>query len=170
MLFWFITISVLGLKGVVTTLGVTRLEPPRWSSFHHRKWMGGFFVLGSVFLAVTGAEALRRHGTFRSETHPAGLVQHRFPRPAAQLFRPGALLLHDPTAVVNPFTGWRQSGQFFRWSSWRHSRRLLPHRPSFRCLLLTMQAIQLGYCPRLEINHTSSMERGQVYVPYVNWG
>jgi KUP system potassium uptake protein len=129
-------------------------------------------VLGAVFLVVTGGEALYADmGHFGKK--PIRLAWFALVLPALLLnyFGQGALLLTHPDAVAQPF--------FLLAPSWAQ----LPLVALATCAAiiasqalisgafsLTRQAVQLGYCPRLDIAHTSSHEVGQVYVPQVNWG
>jgi KUP system potassium uptake protein len=133
-------------------------------------WLG-FVVLGSVFLVVTGGEALYADmGHFGP--YPIRVAWFTFVLPALILnyLGQGALLLSDPSAASAPF--------FLMAPGWA----LIPLVVLATCAAviasqalisgafsLTRQAIQLGYCPRLNIEHTSATEHGQIYIPQVNW-
>jgi KUP system potassium uptake protein len=171
MVAWFTTIAVLGLSWIVRMPSVLGAVDPRHAVIFFRENGGqGFAVLGAVLLAVTGAEALYADmGHFGKR--PIRLAWFALVLPALVLnyFGQGALLLIDGQA----------SQPFFRLApSWA----LLPlvllaavaaviasQALISGAFSLTRQAIQLGYAPRLDIEHTSSFEIGQVYVPQVNW-
>jgi KUP system potassium uptake protein len=173
MVIWFVTIAVLGIRWIVRTPAVLGALDPRhaiWffgeNSFH------GFAVLGTVFLAVTGAEALYADmGHFGKQPIRMAWFVLVLPALVLNYFGQGALLLENASAAEQPF--------FLLSPSWA----LLPlvGLATMAAIIasqalisgafsLTRQAIQLGYSPRLDIDHTSSEEMGQVYVPQVNWG
>jgi KUP system potassium uptake protein len=172
MIVWFATIAVLGVYQIVRAPVVLQAIDPRHAVrfFVNNGWHG-FAVLGAVFLAVTGGEALYADmGHFGRR--PIRLAWFVLVLPALMLnyFGQGALLLLNPRAASQPF--------FLMAPSWA----LLPlvvlatlaaiiasQALISGAFSLTRQAIQLGYAPRLDIAHTSSMEMGQVYVPQVNW-
>jgi KUP system potassium uptake protein len=175
MLIWFITIAVLGISWIVRAPSVLAAVDPSYAvAFFRENGWNGFIVLGAVFLVVTGGEALYADmGHFG--TRPIRLVWFALVLPALLLnyFGQGALLL---TRNIDP----SQPYVFFLMApSWG----LLPlvgiataaaiiasQALISGAFSLTRQAIQLGYVPRLDIEHTSSKEMGQVYVPQVNWG
>jgi KUP system potassium uptake protein len=171
MVVWFTTIAVLGLTWIMRMPSVLGAVDPRHAFIFFSENGGqGFAVLGAVLLAVTGAEALYADmGHFGKR--PIRLAWFALVLPALVLnyFGQGALLLIDGKA----------SQPFFQLApSWA----LLPlvllaavaaviasQALISGAFSLTRQAIQLGYAPRLDIEHTSSFEIGQVYVPQVNW-
>jgi KUP system potassium uptake protein len=172
MLVWFAAIGLLGLEEIRRDPGVLWALNPLWAIqfFMWNRW-GGFIVLGSVFLVLTGSEALYADlGHFGRG--PIRLAWSTVVLPALLLnyFGQGALLLRNPAAAANPF--------------YHLCPRLAVVPMVFLATLatviasqalisgafsLTLQAIQLGYCPRMRIEHTSSAERGQIYIPEVNW-
>ncbi len=172
MLLWFSCIAAIGVWNVWQEPAVLRAFSPHHAiAFFVRNGPAGIFVLGSVVLVLTGAEALYADmGHFGRR--PIRLAWYGVAMPALLLnyMGQGSLLLRDPTAVTNPF---------FRsvpgWALWPMlaiataaaivaSQALISGAFS-----LTSQAIQLGYAPRLAVRHTSSTEFGQIYVPAVNW-
>jgi KUP system potassium uptake protein len=171
MVIWFITIAALGMAQAVREPVVfTAVDPRHAVAFFREHGWHGFAVLGAVFLVVTGGEALYADmGHFgRRPIRYAwfGLV---LPALLANYFGQGALLLASPAAASQPF--------FLLAPAWA----LLPMVAlatlaaiiASQALIsgafsLTRQAIQLGYSPRLDIEHTSRYEMGQVYVPQVN--
>jgi KUP system potassium uptake protein len=174
MLAWFVTIAVLGISQVVRAPEVlAAVSPHHGASFLMKAGWRGFHVLGSVFLVLTGAEALYADmGHFGRR--PIRLAWYGVVLPALFLnyLGQGALVLHHPDAAINPF--YRLAP-----ATWV----LYPLVGLATCAAviasqaliagsfsLTMQAVQLGYAPRVDITHTSSTERGQIYIPLINWG
>ena len=172
MLLWFACIAAIGVWNVWQEPGVLRaLSPTYGIAFFARNGWGGFLVLGSVVLVLTGAEALYADmGHFGRR--PIRLAWYTVAMPALILnyMGQGALLLRNPDAVSNPFFEAVPS-----WALWPMvaiataaaivaSQALISGAYS-----LTNQAIQLGYAPRLTVRHTSSTEYGQIYIPEVNW-
>jgi KUP system potassium uptake protein len=173
MLLWFVTIAALGVRSIVAEPAVLAAVNPvhAVSFFVHNGWVG-YFVLGAVFLVITGGEALYADmGHFGRAPIRVAWFSLVLPALVLNYFGQGALLLRDPSAVENPF---------FRLApSWG----LLPLVLLATCATviasqalitgafsITMQAVQLGFAPRVYIEHTSADERGQIYVPAVNWG
>lgn len=173
MLFWFSTLGLLGVINILHDTTILHALNPFYAVdfFAHQPWIA-FVALGAVVLAVTGAEALYADmGHFGR--YPIRLAWFIFVLPALLLnyFGQGALLLHNAAAIKNPF--------YFLAPEWA----LIP-----LILLATLstviasqavitgafsvsrQALQLGYLPRMHIQHTSESEQGQVYMPRVNWG
>jgi KUP system potassium uptake protein len=172
MVIWFTVIAVMGLRWVALAPAVFGAVDPRHALrfFSEHGWHG-FAVLGAVFLAVTGGEALYADmGHFGRRPIRLAWFALVFPALLSNYFGQGALLLLNPEAASQPF--------FLMAPPWA----LLPLVGLATCAAiiasqalisgafsLTRQAIQLGYAPRLDIAHTSSAEMGQVYVPQINW-
>jgi KUP system potassium uptake protein len=170
-LIWFLTIATLGLTEIAHTPRVlAAMNPWHAVTFFGRHGFGGFFVLGAVFLAVTGAEALYADiGHFGKK--PIRLAFFALVLPALLLnyFGQGALLLRDPAAVENPF--YLLAPRWFLYPLMVIS--TLAAIVASQALIsgafsLAHQSVQLGYAPRLTIRHTSAREYGQIYVPEVN--
>ena len=138
--------------------------------FIHNGWHG-FLILGSVFLVVTGGEALYADmGHFG--TRPIRLVWFSVVLPALLLnyFGQGALLLEDPEAAHNPFYRLAPGWALYPMIVLATSAAVIASQAVISgAFSLTMQAVQLGFSPRLKINHTSTREYGQIYIPAVNW-
>jgi KUP system potassium uptake protein len=172
MVVWFFVLAVLGIASIVTQpVVLTAVDPSHAVSFFRENGWHGFAVLGAVFLVVTGGEALYADmGHFGKR--PIRIAWFVLVLPALLLnyFGQGAMLLGDPSAASQPF--------FLLAPAWARlplvvlatgaaiiaSQALISGAFS-----LTRAAIQLGYAPRLDVEHTSSWEMGQVYVPQVNW-
>ena len=171
MVVWFGVIAVLGVSWIVTEPAVLGAIDPRHAiTFFRDNGYHGFVILGAVFLVVTGGEALYADmGHFGKR--PIRLAWFGLVLPALLLnyFGQGAMLLREPEAAGQAF--------FHLTPSWL----LLPTVAiatlaaiiASQALIsgafsLTRQAIQLGYFPRLDVEHTSRHEAGQVYVPQMN--
>jgi KUP system potassium uptake protein len=128
-------------------------------------------VLGAVFLAVTGAEALYADmGHFGKR--PIRLAWFWVVLPALVLnyFGQGALLLQNPAAAENPFYFLAPKWALYPLVILATSATVIASQALISgAFSLTMQAVQLGFFPRLKIEHTSSMEKGQIYIAQVNW-
>ena len=169
---WFLVLALLGAVNVIKAPGVLASLNPLWGIrlFMVNGWHG-FFVLGAVFLVVTGGEALYADiGHFG--VRPIRLVWFLLVLPALVLnyFGQGALLLTHSEAVKNPFfqmaPGWASYPLVLLATT---ATVIASQAIISGAFSLSMQAVHLGYSPRLEIQHTSPMERGQVYLPLVNW-
>jgi KUP system potassium uptake protein len=172
MLLWFATLAVLGIAEIATRPGVlVALSPHHAVRFFLEHGRGGFLVLGAVFLVVTGGEALYADmGHFG--VHPIRLVWFALVLPSLLLnyFGQGALLINDPTAAVNPFYRLAPSWALYPLIVLAAAAAVIASQAVISgAFSLTRQAMQLGYSPRMRIEHTSSREMGQIYVPGMNW-
>lgn len=169
---WFLTLGILGLVQIVQAPGVLKAVNPLYAvQFLTANGWHGFLVLGSVFLVVTGGEALYADmGHFGA--HPIRLAWFIFVSPmlALNYFGQGSLLLRHPDAAENLF--------YLTVPRWG----LLPlvalatlatiiasQAVISGAFSLGRQAVQLGYNPRVKIEHTSEEEIGQIYIPGINW-
>jgi KUP system potassium uptake protein len=172
MVIWFASLALMGILGVVREPSVlAALNPIHGFQFLIENGWAGFVVLGSVFLAVTGAEALYADmGHFGRKPIQRAWFSIVFPGLLLNYFGQGALLLNNPAAAVNPFYRLAPSWAVLPLVAIAAMAAVIASQALISgAFSLTMQAIQLGFCPRLEIDHTSPEERGQIYVPYVNW-
>ncbi len=172
MLVWFLTIAVLGLNGILRYPGIVGAVLPT----HAIRFFGedpgrGLLVLGAVFLAVTGGEAL--YADLGHFGHSAiQLAWFTVPLPALLLnyFGQGALLLTHPETAPNPFYFLAPAKALFFLIPLATAAAVIASQAVISgAFSLTRQAVQLGYIPRMEIEHTSSREIGQIYVPNINW-
>lgn len=172
MLIWFAVMAMLGCAGIFRQPEVFEAVSPLFAvRFFANNGLAGFLVLGAVFLVETGGEALYADmGHFGKG--PIRLAWYCVVLPSLLLnyFGQGALLLANPEAERNPFfllaPDWARYPLVFLAAVATIIASQAVISGSFS---LTRQAVQLGYCPRLEIKHTSSEEIGQIYVPAVNW-
>jgi KUP system potassium uptake protein len=173
MVLWFATIAALGVRATLTRPEVLGAVDPRHAvAFFGEHGLHGVAVLGAVFLVVTGGEALYADmGHFG--TRPIRLAWFGLVLPALLLnyFGQGALLLADESAASNPFFRLAPAWATLPLVALAAAAAIIASQALISGVFsLTRQAIQLGYCPRLDIEHTSSREIGQVYVPQANWG
>jgi KUP system potassium uptake protein len=171
MVLWFTTIAVLGGAQIIAHPDVlAAISPHHAVSFFVASRWTGFLVLGAVFLVVTGGEALYADmGHFGAR--PIRIVWFALVLPSLLLnyFGQGALLLNDPAAVVNPFYRLAPPWALFPLIVLATAAAFIASQAVISgAFSLTRQAVQLGYWPRMQIEHTSSREMGQIYVSGVN--
>ena len=172
MLIWFMVIGLLGLVSVLHNPRVLAAFDPRyaWAVFSHNGWRA-FVVLGTVFLVVTGGEALYADmGHFGKRPIQTGWFAFVFPALLLNYFGQGALLLGHPGTVENLFYKLAPAWALYPMVMLATAATVIASQAVISgAFSLTRQAVQLGYCPRLAIVHTSQEQIGQVYVPSVNW-
>ena len=169
---WFAVLSTLGIHQILRQPEVLKAVNPWYGlDFFVRNGWLGFLVLGSVFLVVTGGEALYADmGHFGSR--PIRLAWFVVALPALLLnyFGQGALLIRQPEMVVNPFYHMAPDWALYPLVFMSTLASVIASQAVISgAFSLTLQAIQLGYSPRLAIEHTSAREIGQIYLPAVNW-
>ena len=172
MVTWFVVIALLGVRWIIVEPAVLAAVNPRYAvEFFRANGMHGFAVLGAVFLVVTGGEALYADmGHFGKR--PIRLAWFSLVLPALLLnyFGQGALLLTDASAASQSFFLLAPQWALLPLVFLATAAAIIASQALISgAFSLTRQAIQFGYCPRLDIDHTSSAEIGQVYVPQVNW-
>lgn len=173
MLLWFGTLGVLGAINIAHDATILHALNPFYAVdfFAHQPKIA-FVALGAVVLAVTGAEALYadmgHFGRF-----PIRLAWFGFVLPALLLnyFGQGALILNDASAVKNPFYLLAPEWSLFPLIGLATLATVIASQAVITgAFSVSRQALQLGYLPRMHIQHTSESEQGQVYMPRVNWG
>ncbi|WP_454885482.1 potassium transporter Kup [Sphingomonas oryzagri] len=172
MLFYFLVIGIMGLAGIVRDPSILAAINPYWAlNFFLLDPKLAFLALGSVVLAVTGAEALYADmGHFGRKSISVAWLYVAFPCLLLNYLGQSALLLDDPKAIDNPFfrlaPDWAQLPLvgLATIATVIASQAVITGAYS-----VTQQAIQLGFLPRLRITHTSASAAGQIYVPLVNW-
>ncbi len=172
MLVWFVVISAMGVAQIVHVPGVVAALSPTYA-FHFIADNGwhGFIILGAVFLVVTGGEALYADiGHFGVQPIRLGWFAVALPGLLLNYLGQGALLLRDPSAAANPFYEMAPEWALYPLIVLSTAAAVIASQALITgAFSLTMQAVQLGFCPRLTIRHTSADARGQVYLPFVNW-
>lgn len=169
---WFAVLSVLGVYNIVQNFEILRsINPYHAFDFFRRNEWKGFLILGTVFLVVTGGEALYADmGHFGKKPIRLGWFCVAFPSLLLNYFGQGALLLREPTAVDNPFFKLAPEAMLYPTIAIATLATITASQAMISgTFSLTHQAVQLGYLPRLQIIHTNEVEKGQIYVPTVNW-
>ena len=172
MVVWFIAIAVLGIAQLIgQPVVLTAIDPRHAFSFFREHGWHGFAVLGAVFLVVTGGEALYADmGHFGKRPIRYAWFSLVLPALLLNYFGQGALLLTNPAAAEQPFFLLAPGWALLPMVGLATAAAIIASQALISgAFSLTQQAIQLGYCPRLDIDHTSHHEMGQVYVPQVNW-
>lgn len=169
---WFIVIGGIGVSQIIGTPRVlAALSPTYAAGFLLENSARGFFVLGAVFLVVTGGEALYADmGHFGKR--PIRLTWFGIVLPGLLLsyFGQGALLLSDAAAAKNPFYLAAPGWALYPLVGLATAATVIASQAVISgSFSLARQAVHLGYSPRLKIEHTSPDEAGQVYIPSVNW-
>ena len=170
-LVWFGVLAALGLGSIVSYPGVLRaLNPMYGAVFLAETGLRGFLVLGAVFLVVTGAEALYADlGHFGRRPIRLAWYTVVFPALVLNYFGQGAAVLRNPEAAHHPFYTLVPAWGVVPLVVLATAATIIASQAVISgAFSLTRQAIQLGYCPRLEIRHTSPEAAGQVYIPPVN--
>ena len=171
MVLWFITIGAIGLKWILDAPHVLVAVNPEYAvQFFVQNRYHGFVVLGAVFLAVTGGEALYADmGHFGAGPIRLAWFSMVMPGLLLNYFGQGALLLTDPSAAESPFYRLVPLGMVVPFVVLATVAAVIASQALISAVFsLTRQAVQLGYSPRVEIRHTSATTIGQIYVPSVN--
>ena len=172
MIVWFGTLAVLGIRAILwepsVLLAVNPMHAVRYFIVNRGH---GFLVLGAVFLATTGGEALYADlGHFGERPIQIDWFNIVGPSLVLQYFGQGALLLRNPAAAHNPFYLLAPTWALYPLVAIATMATVIASQAIISGVFsLTRQAIQLGYLPRMQIVHTSRAEIGQVYMPAVNW-
>jgi KUP system potassium uptake protein len=169
---WFATIALLGLVSIARDPEIfAAINPLQAVRFFSANGWVGFVVLGSVFLVVTGGEALYADmGHFGRKPIRLAWYSLVFPALLLNYFGQGAELLRDPAAAANPFYLMAPSWGVYPLVLLATAAAVIASQAVISgAFSLTRQAVQLGLCPRIAIRHTSAREIGQIYVPHVNW-
>jgi KUP system potassium uptake protein len=172
MVVWFLTLATLGINQIIEQPHVLMAINPYYG-IHLLSELGvkGFLIMGSVVLVMTGAEALYADmGHFGLKPIRYAWFGFVFPALLCNYFGQGALLLQHPEAIENPFYLLAPSWMLYPMLVLSTFATVIASQAVISgAFSITKQAIQLGYCPRMNIQHTSDSEIGQIYVPAVNW-
>ncbi len=172
MLVWFAVLAVLGVVGIIHYPSVLlALNPVHAAAFLASGGWHGFLILGAVFLAVTGGEALYADmGHFGSLPIRRSWFALVLPALLLNYFGQGALLLLDPTHTAHPFYGLAPSWGLYPLIALATLATIIASQAMISgAFSLTRQATMLGYWPRVKVDHTSPDAIGQIYVPTINW-
>jgi KUP system potassium uptake protein len=172
MLFWFGTLGTLGVIGILKHPGVLAAINP-WYAIHFfvTNQMHGFLALGAVVLVITGGEALYADmGHFGRRPIKWAWLGYVFPCLYLNYLGQGALLLDNPAAVKNPFFLLAPEELLYPMVALATAATIIASQAVISgAFSLTSQAMQLGYCPRIQVMFTSEREKGQIYIPNINW-
>ncbi|HEX3788057.1 MAG TPA: KUP/HAK/KT family potassium transporter [Pseudonocardiaceae bacterium] len=172
MLLWFVTLAVLGIPPIVAHPSVLRgLSPTYAFAFVIDRPFVAFIAMGAVVLSITGAEALYADmGHFGRSPIRSAWFAVVFPALTINYLGQGALILHQPSAVANPFyllvPGWAQIPMVVLATL---ATVIASQAVISGAFSVSRQAVRLGLLPHLTVRQTSHEESGQIYVPAVNW-
>ncbi len=169
---WFICIATLGILSIVKNPHVMTAINPRFAvDFFVENGFHGFVILGSVFLVVTGGEALYADmGHFGRKPIKIAWFSMVLPCLLLNYFGQGALLIENRAAIENPFYLLAPQWALYPLVILATIATVIASQAVISgAFSLTFQALQLGYLPRMRILHTSEEERGQIYIPQLNW-
>ncbi len=173
MLVWFLVLALLGLGGILPAPQILGAANPMKAVefLLPAGWHVSFAMLGAAFLAVTGGEAmyadLGHFGAGPIRISWFGLV---LPALVIHYFGQGALLLAEPDAIENPFYRLAPDWAHYPLIGLATLATVIASQAIISgAFSLTQQSIQLGFLPPMRVVHTAQHERGQIYVPVVNW-
>ena len=171
-LVWFLVLAAMGVSGILNHPAIfNALNPWHGARFLMEHKFHGFVVLGSIFLVVTGGEALYADmGHFGLRPIRLGWFYIALPSLLIHYFGQGALLIAKPETIANPFFSLAPSSLLYPLVILSTSAAVIASQALITgAFSLSQQAVQLGFLPRIQIKHTSADERGQIYIPVVNW-
>jgi KUP system potassium uptake protein len=173
MLVWFVAIGLLGLLGIMQTPGILAAVSPHYAAAYllHAGPGVAFAVLGAAFLVVTGAEAMYADmGHFGRLPMQLGWFGIVMPALVLNYFGQGGLLLADPQAIENPFYLLAPRWTHYPMVAFATIATVIASQAVISgAYSLTQQAMQLGFLPRMRVQHTATHEKGQIYISVVNW-
>ena len=172
MCLWFVVLAVLGIMNIVQRPEVLKaLNPYHAVVLLNELGWTGLWVMGSVVLTITGAEALYADmGHFGLKPIRYAWFSFVFPALLLNYFGQGALLISHPEAIENPFYLLAPNWALYPLLMLSTLATVIASQAVISgAFSLTRQAIQLGYSPRMNVRHTSGDEMGQIYIPAVNW-
>ena len=169
---WFVVLALLGAIQLVANPEVLWALSPTWAvSFVVANPMAAFLSLGAVVLAVTGTEALYADmGHFGASPIRRAWLLFVMPSLVLNYFGQGALLLADPKAIQNPFYLLAPQWALLPLVILATAAAVIASQAVISgAFSIARAAVQMGYCPRIAIRHTSEKTMGQIYVPFINW-
>ena len=172
MLFWFGTLGALGIWNILRHPGVIAAINPWYAlQFFQANPTHAYLSLGAVVLAITGGEALYADmGHFGRKPIKWAWLGYVFPCLYLNYLGQGALILDNPAAVKNPFFMLVPDELLYPMVGLATAATVIASQAVISgAFSLTSQAMQLGYCPRIQVKFTSEREKGQIYIPNINW-
>ena len=171
MVVWFVVMAAMGVYHIRDDLSIlTAFNPVHAAGFLVSNGAASFFVLGSVFLAVTGGEALYADmGHFGRRPIRVAWFLLIFPALTLSYLGQGALVLAHPTTAENPFFLMAPDGFLFPLVVLAMAATIIASQAVISgAFSMMQQAVQMGLLPRMEIRHTSETQHGQIFLPKVN--
>ncbi len=172
-LVWFAVLALLGVSQIIHHPEILGAVSPHYAVMFMWANPGTtFIILGAIVLCVTGAEALYADlGHFGKKPIRVAWFTVVMPALVLNYFGQGALLLGNPEAVKNPFYLMAPDWALLPLVGLATAATVIASQALITgAFSVTKQAIQMGYLPRLNIQHTSVRDTGQIYMPFVNWG
>ena len=169
---WFASLAAVGVWNIAKNpVIIGALNPAHALQFVTGHGLASFLVLGSVLLAITGAEALYADmGHFGKRAVRISWFGVVAPALVLNYFGQGALLIGNPKALENPFYLAYPSWALYPMIALATAATVIASQATISgAYSMTQQAIQLGYLPRMNVQHTSARVIGQIYVPAINW-
>ena len=171
-LLWFVSLATVGIWNITKAPAVLQALDPRHAvGFATSHGWASFVVLGSVLLAITGAEALYADlGHFGKRAIRVAWFGVAAPALVLNYFGQGALLIVQPDAIENPFYRAYPEWALYPMVALATAATVIASQATISgAFSMTQQAMQLGYFPRMSTRHTSARTMGHIYVPVVNW-
>lgn len=171
-LIWFLSIGILGLWSIMQTPFVLTMISPHWAfNFVVHQPYVAFLTMGAVILTITGGEALYADmGHFGRLPIKLAWFTVVLPCLLLNYAGQGALLLRNPAALENPFYMLIPEWALYPMIGLATAAAVIASQAVITGVFsMVNQAIQLRYLPRLTVLHTSDVEQGQIYVPFINW-
>jgi KUP system potassium uptake protein len=172
MLLWFLVLAVAGVASMVKNTTVLKaVNPYHAFRFFSTQGFHSLYILGAVFLVVTGGEALYADiGHFGKAPVRFSWFTLVLPSLLLNYFGQGALLLENHSFAINPFYHLTPSWALYPMVLLSTCATVIASQAIISgAFSLTFQALQLGYLPRLKVRHTSAEEKGQIFIPQINW-
>jgi KUP system potassium uptake protein len=169
---WFVAIGVIGVANIAQEPAIlAALDPMHAFTFITGHGLASFLVLGSVLLAITGAEALYADvGHLGKRAVRLAWFTVAAPCLVLNYFGQGALLIAHPSSISNPFYLAAPAWALYPLVALATAATVIASQATISgAYSMTRQAIQLGYLPRMAIHHTSAGTMGQIYIPAMNW-
>jgi KUP system potassium uptake protein len=171
-LVWFVILAILGIRNIVNHPGIIESINPKYAfDYFQKAGLKGFLSLGSIFLVVTGGEALYADmGHFGRKPIAIGWLGFAAPALLLNYWGQGSLLLDNPEAIESPFYKMGPESLTFPLAVVATMAAVIASQALISgAFSLTAQAVQMDYFPRVAIRHTSKEHSGQIYIPVVNW-
>ena len=172
MLLWFAVLGLMGIRGIVEHPAVLAAVDPQYAvAFFANNGFAGFVILGTVFLAVTGAEALYADmGHFGRRPIRLAWICVALPGLVLNYFGQAGLLITDPKLGDHTFYSLAPEFLLYPLVILATVATVIASQAIITGIFsLTRQAIQLGFLPRMQIVHTDGETEGQIYMPAINW-